>query len=277
MKTMTASRVVSVLALVVALPAAAPAQERIGVATTVVGPVSITRVAASPTRLKFKDELRLNDRIATGDKALARMLLGASAIVTIREHSVVTITETPAMSIIDVARGRVSVAVDKTQLRPDHVIEITTPHAVAATRGTILVAEVANGTSLFTVLRGIADVYQRDSQTRDTTGAATPVDVHETLRIEPGVGPARPQPISAERARKLADDFTAPVRALPPVDAMVADEVTRATDVANRMARSSRGTSSTLSPTTLPMLSPTLLDNVAVPVTTAVPPNTTAK
>jgi hypothetical protein len=127
--------------------------------------------------LKFRDDVLVNDRIATGDKAFPRILLGAKAIVTAREHSVVTIIETPGMSTIDLASGRISVAVDKTQMRPGEVVEIKTPNAVAAIRGTIVVAEVASGVSLLSVLRGLADVYQRDPETGNAVGVATPVGV----------------------------------------------------------------------------------------------------
>ena len=67
MKKRTLTRVLSVLAFAMSMPALAAAQARVGVATTVVGPVTVTRVAAPPAPLKFKDDVLLNDRIATGD------------------------------------------------------------------------------------------------------------------------------------------------------------------------------------------------------------------
>src|SRR5205814_10433741 len=97
----TTTRVLGLLALASSMPARAGAQARVGVATTVVGPVTVTRAATSPAPLKFRDDVMLNDRVATGDQAFARMLLGGKAIVTAREHSIVTITEAPGVSTVD--------------------------------------------------------------------------------------------------------------------------------------------------------------------------------
>lgn len=225
-KTMT--RLLSLLsALTIAIPAAA--QERVGVATTVVGPVTVTRVAASPTPLKFKDDVFLNDRVATGEQAFARMLLGGKAIVTARERSVVTITEVPGLSTIDVVSGRVSVAVDKSRMRPGELVEIKTPNAVSGIRGTIVVAEVSGGVSTITVLRGLVDVYRRDPVTGNAVGQATPVSARETVTVNGGVLPGRPRAISVDQARRLSSDFTAPVQPVSSPETMVADEVSRAT------------------------------------------------
>jgi hypothetical protein len=214
-------------ALALVMPAAA--QERVGVATTVVGPVTVTRVAAAPTPLKFKDDVLLNDRIATGEQAFARMLLGGKAIVTVRERSIVTITEVPGLSTIDVVSGRISVAVDKSRMRPGELVEIKTPNAVSGIRGTIVVAEVSGGVSTITVLRGLVDVYRRDPATGNAIGQATPVGMRETVTVKGGVLPPRPQAISVDHARKLANDFTAPVQPVSPAPTAVADEVSRAT------------------------------------------------
>jgi hypothetical protein len=225
-KTMT--RLLSLLsALTIAIPAAA--QERVGVATTVVGPVTVTRVAASPTPLKFKDDVFLNDRVATGEQAFARMLLGGKAIVTARERSVVTITEVPGLSTIDVVSGRISVAVDKSRMRPGELVEIKTPNAVSGIRGTIVVAEVSGGVSTITVLRGLVDVYRRDPVTGNAVGQATPVSARETVTVNGGVLPGRPRAISVDQARRLSSDFTAPVQPVSSPETMVADEVSRAT------------------------------------------------
>jgi hypothetical protein len=214
-------------ALALVMPAAA--QERVGVATTVVGPVTVTRVAAAPTPLKFKDDVLLNDRVATGEQAFARMLLGGKAIVTVRERSIVTITEVPGLSTIDVVSGRISVAVDKSRMRPGELVEIKTPNAVSGIRGTIVVAEVSGGVSTITVLRGLVDVYRRDPATGNAIGQATPVGMRETVTVKGGVLPPRPQAISVDHARKLANDFTAPVQPVSPAPTAVADEVSRAT------------------------------------------------
>jgi hypothetical protein len=232
MKTTMTWVVGTLVALTISIPAVAHSQERVGVATTVVGPVTITHVATSPAPLKFKDDVLLNDRVTTGDNGFARMLLGGKAIVTARERSIITITETPGVSTIDLVSGRISVAVDKSRVRPGEVVEIKTPNAVSGIRGTIVVAEVSGGVSTITVLRGLVDVYRRDPVTGNAVGPATPVGVRESVTVKAGVLPARPQRVSADNARRLSSDFTAPVRPVSPASTMpVADEVTRATDL----------------------------------------------
>ena len=242
MKT-TTTRVLGVLALAISMPALAGAQARVGVATTVVGPVTVTRAATSPAPLKFRDDVMLNDRVATGDQAFARMLLGGKAIVTAREHSIVTITEAPGVSTIDLASGRISVAVEKSRMRPGEVVEIKTPNAVSGIRGTIVVAEVSGDTSTITVLRGLVDVYRRDPATGKAVGRATALRARESVTVKAGLLPARPRTISTEQARRLSTDFTAPVHAVSPADTIVADEVSRATDLASGLTGTARGTS----------------------------------
>jgi len=215
--------------ITVAITIPATAQERVGVATTVVGPVTVARVAASPTPLKFKDDVFVNDRVTTGEQAFARMLLGGKAIVTARERSVITITEVPGVSTIDVVSGRISVAVDKSRMRPGEVVEIKTPNAVSGIRGTIVVAEVSAGVSTITVLRGLVDVYRRDPTTGNAVGQATPVSARQTVTVKGGVLGTRPRSISVDQARRLSSEFTAPVQPVSPANTIVADEVARAT------------------------------------------------
>ncbi len=230
--TMTTRALGTMFALTLAIPAVAGAQERVGVATTVVGPVTITHVASPPAPLKFKDDVFLNDRVATGEKGFARMLLGGKAIVTAREHSVVTINETPGASTVDLASGRISVAVDKARMRPGEIVEIRTPNAVAGIRGTIVVAEAGDSASTIIVLRGLVDVYRRDPATGNAFGPATPVGVRESVTVRGQVLPTRPQAVAPDHARRLSNDFTAPVRAVPPSHTMpVGDEVVRANAV----------------------------------------------
>ena len=61
---------------------------RAGVVTTLEGNVTVNRVATpQPQPLKFRDDVFVNDKVTTGDRALARMLLGGKAVVTVRERS----------------------------------------------------------------------------------------------------------------------------------------------------------------------------------------------
>jgi len=83
--------------LAMSLGAHAEGQERAGVVTTLEGNVTVTRASLPRTApLKFKDDILVHDRIVTGKDSAVRILLGGRAVVTVREHSAVTITEAPS-------------------------------------------------------------------------------------------------------------------------------------------------------------------------------------
>src|SRR3989442_693812 len=67
-------------------PAIATAQaDKAGVVTTLEGHVTAARTATpQPVALKFKDDVFVNDRVVTGDRSLAPLLLGGRAVVTVR-------------------------------------------------------------------------------------------------------------------------------------------------------------------------------------------------
>jgi hypothetical protein len=64
-----------------------------------------------PLPLRFRDEVFLQDQIRTAEKSIVRVLLGGKALVTVREISVLTITETPGRSTIELTSGKIAVAV----------------------------------------------------------------------------------------------------------------------------------------------------------------------
>ena len=138
-------RIVVALSLIAGMwPGSVAAQSaKAGVITTLEGNVTAARsTAAQPVALKFKDDVFVNDRVVTGDRSLARLLLGGKAVVTVRERSALTITEVPGRSTIDLDSGKVAVAVAKDKMRPGEQIEVKSPNAVAAVRGTVFVVEV---------------------------------------------------------------------------------------------------------------------------------------
>ena len=138
-------RIVVALALIAGMwPGIATAQAaKAGVVTTLEGNVTAARTtAAQPVALKFKDDVFVNDRVVTGDRSLARLLLGGKAVVTVRERSALTITEVPGRSTIDLDSGKVAVAVAKDKMRPGETIEVKSPNAIAAVRGTVFIVEV---------------------------------------------------------------------------------------------------------------------------------------
>src|SRR5213594_2086809 len=88
--------------------------EKVGVVTTLEGNVTARRaVLPLPVPLKFKDDVFFRDTITTGDQSLARVLLGGKSIVTVRERSVVTITESPGRSFISLESGYIGIATDE--------------------------------------------------------------------------------------------------------------------------------------------------------------------
>src|SRR5689334_8146133 len=133
-------------ARVCASPVLATAQsdESAGVVTTVNGDATLLRAvaAARPVSLRMRDEIFVRDRIQTRERSLVRVLLGGKALITVRELSVLTVTEDAGRVTVDLQSGKVGVAVVKARMRPGEVIEIRTPNATAAVRGTVFVVEV---------------------------------------------------------------------------------------------------------------------------------------
>ncbi|HEY7039995.1 MAG TPA: FecR family protein, partial [Methylomirabilota bacterium] len=122
-----------------ALPPPLVAQEAVGVVTTLDGHARVARPALTgPVDLKFKDDVFGRDKISTQEKSLVRVLLGGKAILTVRELSEVTITEDAGRAVVTLPDGKVVLAVAKQRMRPGESIEIRTPNAVAAVRGTIV-------------------------------------------------------------------------------------------------------------------------------------------
>ena len=164
------------------LPAPALAQSsKVGVVTTLEGHVTAVRaVAPPPVVLKFRDDVFLQDRVVTGERAFARLLLGGKAVITIRERSAVTITEVPGRSTVEIESGKIALSVARERMLPGEVINIKTPNAIAGVRGTVVVAQVTYRqgqpfTNLW-VLRGIIDAIHTN-----VTGAplSQPVPVGE--------------------------------------------------------------------------------------------------
>jgi len=211
-----AKRLIAALLLTAAaailLASSAMADERVGVVTNIDGTATVARLTQPDAQpLQFKDAVFLRDRITTGERSFVRVLLGGKATVTARERSVLTITEVPGVATVQLGEGRISVAVSKALMKPGEVIEIKTPNAVTAIRGTVVIAEVepaGNGyRSTITILRGLVDVTRLDA-TAGPTGPAVKVGALQQVSVI-GAGPV-PQPtsITQETARNLASEFS---------------------------------------------------------------------
>ena len=116
----------------------------VGVVTTIEGQATVARLArASPLPLKFRDSIFETDRINTGEKAIVRVLMGGRAIITVRELSVLTITEEVGRTVVNLESGKIAVGVARQRMKPGETLEVHTPNAVAAVRGTVFVVEVS--------------------------------------------------------------------------------------------------------------------------------------
>ena len=162
-------RVVIALILVL-LPTVAVAQPSQGVVTMLSGQATLTRRAPVPPQpLRFKDDLFEYDRVNTGERSLVRVLLGGKALVTVRELSVFTVAEETRAQTVRLTWGKLAVSVAHSRMRPGEAIEIRTPNAIAAVRGTVVIVEVlpptipgATPNTLITVIRGTVGVTRAD-------------------------------------------------------------------------------------------------------------------
>src|SRR5689334_22139090 len=213
MRTWTTGAVCA-LSLSVAVAAPAWSQDKLGVVTTVVGPVTVARATTPPEPLKFKDDIFRHDRVTTGEDAITRILLGGKVIVTARERSTLTITEVPGLSTINLTSGRIAVAVEKSKMNPGERVDIRTPNAVAGVRGTVLIVEAFPDTSTVTVLRGLVHVTRLNSTTGLPIGGFTAVGARQAVTVKANVLPPRARPITGTRATELAREFTPPLKAV---------------------------------------------------------------
>jgi len=162
-------RVVIALILVL-LPTVAVAQPSQGVVTMLSGQATLTRRAPVPPQpLRFKDDLFEYDRVNTGERSLVRVLLGGKALVTVRELSVFTVAEETRAQTVRLTWGKLAVSVAHSRMRPGEAIEIRTPNAIAAVRGTVVIVEVlppsipgATPNTLIRVIRGTVGVTRAD-------------------------------------------------------------------------------------------------------------------
>jgi hypothetical protein len=221
---------------------------RAGVVTTLQGTATVARTALPPeTPLRAHDDVYVKDRIATGDEAFVRMLLGGKAVVTVRERSVLTISETPTTSTIAIQRGRFALSVDHHRMKPGEAIEIRTPNAITTVRGTTVIAEVFGTTSRFTLLSGKVSVDGLDARTLNPLGAAVDVKPRQRVLVVGFTPPGRPLDISQAESDRAAADFSATL-SVPPASAypqLVDEQLRRAT----QSAAATDGATPVLTPT----------------------------
>jgi hypothetical protein len=148
-------------------PGLCVAEEPIGVVTTLSGQATRTASMAgeTPAPLRFKDGIFGADTIRTAERSFVRMLLERKALLTVRELSVLRITEDATQATIDLKAGGIAFSVARPRLRPGETVLVRTPNAVAAVRGTTIVVETQGAVTHFHVLTGTLDVASHASPT----------------------------------------------------------------------------------------------------------------
>ena len=153
----------------------------VGTVTRVSGRVIVSRGTSNEmSTLQFKDSLFDHDRIGTGERSSARLLLGGKALVTVREVSSLTIAEQPDRAGLRLTEGTVALAVAGQRMRPDESIDIHLPNAVASARGAVLIAEATRATgpavSVIHVLSGRVEVITESATLWLTRQSVTVTD-----------------------------------------------------------------------------------------------------
>jgi hypothetical protein len=191
------------VSLVVGAPGYAWAQSPrgVGIVTTLVGEATVARAALVRDQiLKRRDDVFPDDRISTKERSLVHVLMGGKALLTVRELSVLEVTEEGGRVTVNLQSGKIGLAIVRTRMQPGETIEVHTPHAVAAVRGTVLVVEVVPGSGAshqpdggtatnIHLLHGKLDVSLRS----DPTAAPVHLESLQTVTVSShALGPMRP-------------------------------------------------------------------------------------
>ena len=155
------------LLLTFIFPAWAQDGKGIGVVTALTGRADLKRPQAPETPLKLRDNLFVRDVVDTQKESLARILLMGKSTVTVRELSRFEIREETRpdgsqRSLINLAEGKIRVMVARRLMRPGDEVEIRTPNAIAAVRGSdgiIEVSKLPDGRPQ-TVITGVSGEFQ---------------------------------------------------------------------------------------------------------------------
>ena len=220
---------------------AAPAtgQAPAGDVRRVEGKAAVARTAAlQPAPLKARDNLFLRDLVTTGEQSKAQLLLLGKAVVTMREQSALRITEVPGVATVEMTDGRLKLALLKDRVKPGERVDVKTPNAITAVRGTVVVVEVLPGaTSRFTVLSGFVDVWGLDPTTGRPTGNPVRLNALQQATVTALNPPSAPQTISRSEGQLIDATYTFALKPAAPD----ADVLKRQTEQAARDAASVQG------------------------------------
>jgi FecR-like protein len=238
----TLTRCAMVIALSVGLAMPVGADEpKAGEVRRVEGTALVERSALpQPAALKTKSEVLYRDLLSTGEQSKAEMLMGGKAIVTMRELSKLRVTDAPPVSTVDLSDGRMKLALRKTNpLKPGERIDIRTPNAVTAVRGTTVVLEVLQTTTgamtILTVLEGFVDMTPLDPATGRPSGPPVRVnDLEQTTVIGSGQAGA-PVKIPQADAERLDKTFAFKLLTSPPNSQLLQKQTNQAASDASKL------------------------------------------
>ena len=193
---------------------APPPGVKAGVVTTLQGEATVARpILPQPVALRFKEDVFVRDLVSTGPASIVRLLLGGRVVVTVRELSSLAVTEEPGKATIDMKGGRLAVGVAKDLLRPGESVEVRTPNAIAAIRGSALVSEVV-------------EVGGQPQTSFTALEATVPITVASVANPQATV------PLGANQAVSISGTGAAavmsPVRAITPAEARTAAQTAEA-------------------------------------------------
>ena len=179
----------SVVWLLIVLPRLADGQTQpVGAIAALVGEGTITHaVRAERAPAKVRDEVYVRDRIETAQRSVIRVLMGGRVTITIRERSIVTITDDPMRTRVDLESGTLAFKVHEGGLRAGEVAELLTPNTVTGIRGSLVVAEVSGTDSDVTVL-----------------------EAHRSITIAPRSNPAQTMPLAVGHTVRVSGPRHAP-------------------------------------------------------------------
>lgn len=234
-----------------------PQQQPAGIVTTLQGTAELSRPTRSgPTTLRFKEDLFVRDVINTGEKSLARVLFGGKSTVTVRELSRLEVREEAipggTRSIHELSTGAILVNVAKGLMRPGDEVQIRTPNAVAAIRGTIVFCECRgtgrNTSCQFATLAGSANITPSGQSATnldgDPSGAET-VTVTGDSPTNTQMSPKTTMPRA--QVTQLTQSFAAPM-ALGGQTANAESQIAQAVQLANAVVGLVTGSSTSTDP-----------------------------
>ena len=244
-------KIISTTLLVIAVAALAipaTATDDIGVVIAVNGTAALHRGSRPAQAVRFKDKVQWRDVIETSKGASARLLLLGKTSLVVRELSRVELREEAVAGgraqTMAVLSGKVRAIVERSFMAKGEQVEVRSPNAVAAVRGTDFVVEVvpppahaqgfgmlaamdggpivvqgpANVTTLVYTIAGIVDV---------TNGATARITAFQGARV---VGGGIPERFAITRVDlpKITKELTVPPPARTTIPPASSETVARA-------------------------------------------------